>query len=159
MNYRETTQVPNRIFDAHLPNLSLASLKILLVIIRGTYGWMNKKTGKRKERDRITINQFVTKTGLARRSITEAIQFLSANNMISITDFNGNILVSPFQRKGKLYLYYSYQPVQIMTSTSAKNVLKPVQKRTYNKTKKEKLNQTKMNQENMNHISHFLPKI
>jgi hypothetical protein len=36
MNYRQTTQIPNVIFDVHL--ISFSELKILLYIIRQTYG-------------------------------------------------------------------------------------------------------------------------
>jgi len=45
MGYIYFTNVPNIIFDTHLKDLGYAELKILLVIIRQTYGWKDKHTG------------------------------------------------------------------------------------------------------------------
>ena len=59
MEYKQTTQVPNFIFDICLSQLTEAELKVLLVVIRQTLGWLDKLTGKRKSRDRITISQFI----------------------------------------------------------------------------------------------------
>jgi phage replication O-like protein O len=86
MVYKQTTQVPNFIFDHYLAELPMAELKVLLVIIRQTLGWMDMKTGQRKARDRISHSQFMTKTGLSRRSIITAIQSLQQRKMITITD-------------------------------------------------------------------------
>ena len=60
MHYPQTTQVPNALFDKHLPNISHAELKILLIIIRQTYGWIAPQTKQRKLRDRISHGQFIT---------------------------------------------------------------------------------------------------
>lgn len=44
MIYQQTTQVPNVLFDTHLPNITtLSEIKILLVIIRQTNGWIDKE--------------------------------------------------------------------------------------------------------------------
>ena len=48
MTYKQTTQVPNELFDIHLPDLTFSELKILLFIIRQTYGW-RLKNGNRKQ--------------------------------------------------------------------------------------------------------------
>lgn len=116
MTYKQTTPTPNILFDQHLPNLSESELKVLLVVIRQTYGWMNKKTGKRKVRDRISHSQFIQKTGLSRRIISQAIQSLVRRGLLVISDYEKNILQTPQERKGKLYLYYTPklypQPVQ-----------------------------------------------
>ncbi|MGE0637670.1 MAG: hypothetical protein AB7P01_14590 [Bacteroidia bacterium] len=156
MYYKETTQVPNAVFDIHLPGLSLASLKVLLIIIRGTYGWYNKKTGRRKERDRITIRQFIKKTGLSRRSVCSAIQTLFEKQFIQVSDFKGKNLTCPNERKGKSYLYYALKPVQITTATSANTIQQRVQKRHYNKTNNQKINDTKEMEYNMKPIKEFL---
>ena len=71
------TQVPNILFDTHLPNLTESELKILLVIIRQTYGWIDKFTGKRKIKDRISQSQFRIKTGLSKRIISKTLKMLS----------------------------------------------------------------------------------
>jgi len=102
MNYKQTTQVPNEVFDKHLPNLTFSELKLLLIIIRQSYGWKTKN-GKRKERDRITYSQFQAKTGLSRRVITETVQSLLIKHLISVTAKSGERLHQPEERKGTKY--------------------------------------------------------
>lgn len=130
MLYKQTTQVPNVIFDTYLPELTEAELKILLIIIRQTLGWVDRKTGKRKAKDRLTNTQLQQKTGLSRRVVTKAIQSLVTKSLIQVTDFRGNILYNPSQRKGKSYLYFGI----IVPLTSAQKVLRPVHKSNHNKT-------------------------
>ena len=154
MVYKQTTQVPNFVFDCYLPQLSMAELKIFLVIIRQTYGWIDSKTGQRKTRDRISHSQFQSKTGLSLRSTINAIQSLQTKKMIIITDTKGSELLFACDRKGKKYLYYStsLSPVTLL-QTSAKNVTQPVQKMTYNKT-----NYTKTNRHFTGHIKTLMDK-
>ncbi|KAA3621014.1 MAG: hypothetical protein DWQ02_28440 [Bacteroidetes bacterium] len=127
------TQIPNIVFDQYLPSLKESELKILLIIIRQTYGWLNPRTGYRKRRDRITLSQFVQKTGLSRRIVSNALQSLIQKNLISITDYQGNPLLNSDSRKGKSYIFFAFKPVQIPTPTSAKSVHEPVQNCAYNK--------------------------
>jgi phage replication O-like protein O len=63
------TQTPNEFFDSILPNLNLAQTKVLLVIIRQTFGWQ-------KRWDCISLTQMMKKTGLAKSSITKAVNEL-----------------------------------------------------------------------------------
>ena len=81
---KETTQVPNIIFDRYLPSLSEPELKLLLVICRPTFGWHNKYTGKRKTRDRISHSQFMAKTKLSRRTVSKALKSLLVNGLIKV---------------------------------------------------------------------------
>jgi len=120
------TRIPNILFDQLLKELNNSELKILLVIIRQTYGWIDIKTERRKERDRITHSQFILKTGLSRRIISETIKSLSQKNLIEITDSSGNSLISASERKGQYRIYYSsllesLQSIQILNKTSAQN--------------------------------------
>ena len=107
MNYAYTTQVPNNVFDRHLPHITGSELKVLLIVIRQTYGWIDKLSGKRKTRDRISISQFTTKTGLSRRSVTEAISSLQAQNLIKVMNHTGDTISLPGARQGKKYLFYT----------------------------------------------------
>ena len=108
LEYKETTSIPNIIVDQYLRILSFSELKILLVIIRQTYGWIDKKTGRRKVRDRITHRQFMEKTGLSRRTITRNVKKLVNRGLVSVGDENGRMLLLPKERRGKMTLYYGY---------------------------------------------------
>ncbi len=145
MNYQQTTQVPNEIFDKHLPNLTESEIKIILVIIRQTYGWIDVNTGKRKIRDRITQSQFVSKAGLSPRIVSKTLKMLSDKELIAITDANSKLLKNSLDRKGKAVLFFSFNPVHFKVSTNAHSDTKPVHKVIYNKTNSTKLNITKGN--------------
>jgi hypothetical protein len=160
MTYKQTTQVPNFLFDTHLRELTEAELKILLVTIRQTLGWFDSATGKRKSRDRITHNQFKQKTGLSNRIISKTIQSLSVKKLIQITDFEGKQLHQPNDRKGKSYLFYGVQnPVHLTTSTCAQKQHEPMHGSAYNKTNYTKLNETKLRRHFAGHIGKLLPEI
>ena len=90
-----------------MPQLSGASLKILLLIIRNTVGW-------NKARDRINHPQFMKRTGLSRRAVSSGIAILENHALIEITDEKGRIL-TPTERRYQLALYY-----QLDTSNKAK---------------------------------------
>ena len=101
------TKVPNVLFDQHLAYLSGSELKILLFIIRQTYGWFDKKTGGRKSRSRITHGLIMKKTGLSRRAISESIKSLADKKLIEITDYKENLLSDALERKGQFSLFYA----------------------------------------------------
>lgn len=144
MNYKKTTQVPNEIFDIHLTILTFSELKILLYIIRQTFGWITKK-GNRKKRDRITYGQFQTKTGLSRRIISQTIQSLIVKQLISVTDYGGSILHYPHERKGKVGIYYApcLQRCADSNIKVGKQKHEPMQNMVYNKTNNTKLKRQK----------------
>jgi len=144
MTYNHTTQVPNIIFDVHLSRLSEAELKLLLVVIRQTNGWIDKYTGSRKTRDRISSTQFQRKTGYGRRMITSAIKSLCDKELLVITDFKGNELGYASDRKGKSHLYYSFaHSAQCNEQTCAKVCATPAHGNAHNKTNYQKRNTTK----------------
>ena len=106
MKNKYFTQVPNNVFDILLPKLTMAELKLLLIIIRQTNGWLHNKTKRRKTRDRISHNQFIQKSGLSRRIVIATIQKLIDKELIIVTDDERTPLRSPTERKGKRRLYY-----------------------------------------------------
>lgn len=62
------TQTPNTFFDVSLPEIkSLVELKIVLAVIRQTFGWQ-------KDADRISLSQLQRLTGLSRESVSIGIQ-------------------------------------------------------------------------------------
>lgn len=102
-----TTPVPNAVFDVHLRELKLAELKVLLVIIRHTLGWEDKRTkSERKELDWISNSQLALKTGCSARAINEAIQALVGKQLIDVLSYNGQILDTPEKRRGQQRLLY-----------------------------------------------------
>ena len=142
MIYPNTTQVPNALFDAYIPTLTESELKVLLIVIRQTMGWKDLRTGKRKERDRISISQFITKTGLSKRIISIAIQKLSLRGLLEITDYKGSKLIHSQDRKGRAYLFYAVKnPEHLTTLTRVKSVPSPEQNCDHNKRKEKNVRQ------------------
>lgn len=71
-NYTET---PNALFDDHLPSLTEAELKILLVVCRYTWGY-------HKDEVLLTRQDFADRTGLSIRSITDGLAGLVTKDLI-----------------------------------------------------------------------------
>lgn len=94
------TPIPNVVFDDYLPFLSLAELKILLIVIRQTIGW-------NKDRDWMNIRFLEIKTGLSARSISTAIQDLIDKQLIEIEKPNKESANEASLRKGKKMLLFS----------------------------------------------------
>tara|TARA_R110002051_G_C8763073_1_gene502030 strand:+ start:7523 stop:8044 length:522 start_codon:yes stop_codon:yes gene_type:complete len=109
--FERSTQVPNEIFDQHLPYLNQSQLKVLLVVIRQTLGWINPKTNKRKAKDWISISFFAKRTRLTHKSISMAISKLIYKELIVALDTNERELRHPKDRRGKKRIYYAYAPI------------------------------------------------
>lgn len=139
MIYQQTTQVPNVLFDNYLPSLTGAELKILLVIIRQTYGWVNKCKNGRKKLDRISHSQFKDKTGLCSKIISKATQGLVLKGLIIVSDKAGNQLPNTSDRKGNPRLFYSFQPSYFIPPTMVQSSLGLVYKSIIDKTNYTKL--------------------
>lgn len=107
MQYQQTTQVPNVVFDKLLTTLPLGEFKVLMVVIRQTYDWIDQRTGKRKTRDRISLRQFMQKTLLSRRMVSKTVNSLLSKGLIRVFDRSGNLLNSGGERTGRTYLYYT----------------------------------------------------
>ena len=76
-------QVPNAVHDEVMPILSDTALRCYLTIIRQTIGWQ-------KEKDKISISQFVKKTNRCRPSVIKAINELEELELITKTLINYN---------------------------------------------------------------------
>ena len=108
--YTQVTFVPNEIFDQYLPYLNQAQIKVLLVILRQTIGWIDKKTGQRKRKDWITNSFFQRKSGLSRKSISYAIQELVDKELIVALNTRNKELRTAKDRRGQKRIYYAYAP-------------------------------------------------
>lgn len=70
------TQTPNSFFDVSLPKIkTLAELKVILAIIRQTFGW-------HKVADQISLSQLEKSTGLSRESVSNGINAALENGYI-----------------------------------------------------------------------------
>ncbi len=105
----KSTPIPNTLFDKYLSILKPSETVILLTVFRQTIGWVDHRTGGRKQRDWITNSQFQKKTGLSDKTVSNAIDSLVERCLIQVTDFTGNVLYTPDQRRGKVRLFYAPQ--------------------------------------------------
>lgn len=105
-----TTQVPNVILDDWMPKLKDTELRVLLVVIRQTLGWIeDKKTGKRKEKDWISRGQLMKKAGRGHTAIAKAVEELTKKRLIEALDGQGNRLETPQDRqKHGERIYYRF---------------------------------------------------
>ncbi len=76
------TQTPNDLFDHWLPLLGEGELKVLLVIIRKTFGW-------HKIRDNISLSQLEKLTGLTKTNILAAVRSLVSKGLV-LKEVHGN---------------------------------------------------------------------
>ena len=107
------TNVPNYIFDAYLKTLKPSEMCILLVIIRQTYGWYNKRTKSYKKRDWISQRFFEEKTNLSIRTISSGIEGLIEKGIITLTNEQGHLLVSAQQRRMTSKIFYALRRREI----------------------------------------------
>jgi len=70
------TQTPNDLFDHWLPFLKEIELKVLLVILRKTFGW-------HKTRDKISLSQLESLTGSNQTRVLKAVKSLIEKGVIS----------------------------------------------------------------------------
>lgn len=105
MAYHYKTSVPNILFEKHL-FISGSMLKVLLVIIRQTYGYYDPIKKSYKEWDWISISFFSRKTKLERRTIGIAIQHLVDAKLIKVKNEKGSIVHTPQERKFSNKLYF-----------------------------------------------------
>lgn len=77
MRSPNTTQIPNEFFDDLLPEInSLSELKVLLIIMRQTFGWS-------KMEDVLSLTQFQDKTGLSRQGVIDGIREADAEGLLT----------------------------------------------------------------------------
>lgn len=96
-----TTQIPNIILDEWLPRLNDVEFRILMVVTRQTLGWvMDDASGRRKERDWLSMAQLAHKTGRGRTQISSNLKSLiETHQLIEATDKDGTLLDTAEKRK------------------------------------------------------------
>ena len=118
-----TTPVPNEIINGWAMKLKGSELKVLLLVVRKTLGWVvNSKTGMRKEEDWISYSQLKKTTGLSSQPLSAAIDALCGKyKLIEIRDKNGNQLNTAKKRMvaGRRRLSFFYRlNLNTLTKTS-----------------------------------------
>lgn len=75
-----TTPVPNIVFDKIMATIKPGAFKVLMAIVRFTYGWerLREKAIRlgEKPRDRISLKQLQDMTGLSRQGVIDGIKAL-----------------------------------------------------------------------------------
>ena len=71
------TQIPDELLDDQMALLGHAELKVILHIMRRTYGW-------RKTSDDISLKQLAEGTGLSRRSVQDAVRTLEEKRLVFV---------------------------------------------------------------------------
>ena len=123
MTYFYRTCTPNQLFDKHL-YLKEVELKILLVVIRQTYGYYDKKKGRSKEWDWLSISFFVKKTSKSRKSISLAIQQLINKKLILVKNERGVLVHTPELRRLSKKLYFKATLEQFFCRANVGNYMK-----------------------------------
>lgn len=156
MSLNHTTPVPNELFE-YIPTLTHAELRVLLVVIRQTYGWIDMTTGKRKIKDRLTYDFIIKKTGVYRTILSETIQSLVDKKLLLVTDKLGNVLDTAKKRSGQWFLFFQFQPIRISDTTYSQLRTEPIRDSEYNKrnTLKRNTKQKKANSENIERLENL----
>jgi hypothetical protein len=135
-----TTPFPNILIDRVMPHLTDTEWRVLVVVVRQTFGWSAGK-GKRKAVDSLSHAQFKAKTGREGAAISRAIDRLVRVGLVVVRDERGQIMDSSQARrraKGRLY-FGSRMPD---SNDPPDHVRKRTSKSENNKTKQYKIKQT-----------------
>jgi len=95
------TQVPNLLLDEWMARLSDVELRVLLVVVRQTIGWVeDAKTGRRKTEDWMTNSQLAAKTGKSGFRVSLAVKSLIERyGLIEAVNARGKLLDSTMKRQ------------------------------------------------------------
>lgn len=101
--------LPVRLVDEVMPTLKDTELRVLLVILRATWGWRANRIdgdGKHKRRDWLSHSQLRRRTGRGSDAVSGAVASLTAAGLIVVEDAGGSPLATPEERRrilGRLY--------------------------------------------------------
>lgn len=102
------TPVPNLLLDDLMPRLRDTEFRLLLVVLRQTWGW-------HKERDWLTHSQLKRRTGRSSAALSKAISVLVRANLILVRNRSGQILETATERRREqASLYFSLHPILIV---------------------------------------------
>ena len=130
-NFAPWHPVPVRLVDAVMPHLKDTELRVLLVVLRQTWGWKVDRTSVYKDeagtqsrtsgqassqqrvkhqatkcRDWLSHSQLCRRTGRGSDAVSAAVASLTASGLIIVEDAGGKPLATPEERRrcmGRLY--------------------------------------------------------
>jgi len=126
---RRFLMLPTSLVREVMPSLKLGELKVLLVVADQTLGWIDPRTGRRKEADWLTHSQLKARTGCASEAVSGAIDALVRRGLIMVTSEAGEPLSTPQERRrhrGKLF--YALSERLLAEVRPSLNVESPVDK-------------------------------
>ena len=94
-----TFPVPNTVVDTLLPSLKDGEVRLLLAVLRQTWGWIDPQTGQPKARDWMTSARLRQITGRASEAVSGAIDGLVQRGLIAVEDASGKVLVTAAERR------------------------------------------------------------
>ena len=157
MNYRATTMTPNTLYQ-ELKFLSEKELKILLVVIRQTAGWIDPITKKRKERDFISHRFFISATGLTSKSVSNGLSLLLDKEFIAIETHAGKRIYSEKERRGRFRKFYRcllFEKEKSVKSTAPTQSILRSTKLTPTKLKKTPLQKVKQQTQKLTDLERY----
>jgi hypothetical protein len=110
--------VPLRLVDEVMPRLRDTELRVILVVLRQTWGWRadrsdegkhkqeEKPKGKHKRRDWLSHRQLCRRTGRGSDAVSGAVASLVEAGLLVVEDAGGTALATPEERRrclGRLY--------------------------------------------------------
>jgi len=118
--------VPIRLVDTVMPHLKDTELRVMLVVLRQTWGWKMDRTNVEKteagqqartskqtttkqatkRRDWLSHHQLCRRTGRGSDAVSAAVASLTASGLIIVEDAGGKFLTTPEERRrclGRLY--------------------------------------------------------
>jgi DNA-binding MarR family transcriptional regulator len=91
-------QLPSRLIDRVMPNVTDTEWRVLCVVARATLGWRNPD-GTKKSRDWLTQSQLKRRTGRASAAVSKAIAGLVERGLLRVSSEDGRNLDSREERQ------------------------------------------------------------
>lgn len=152
------TQIPNDFLDNSITSLSGSALRVYLIVARQTFGWIeDRSTGRRKEKDWLTYEQLMDKTGVQQNSVARAIKELEEVNLLEVLFENGS--PAPRGKRERKKLFYRINTSATKSgadeATATKNVVEIAATKSVAPLlqKGENTKENKRNLENKNNIN------
>ncbi len=113
---RGTTPFPNFLLDKVMPRLTDTEWRVLVVIVRQTFGW-SIAPGVRKKADWLSHFQLKQRTGRQSAAISRAIAILVRSGLIAVRDMRGRPLYTPeMRRRSHSRMIFSVHPLATSAS-------------------------------------------